>query len=105
MSADGSEPVEITYHPGDPQCPQLRLRVGDVVSVTLHGSPAYGWTPVEVVTGPLTLADTAAVAGTARAVVRATAAGEAELRSTSSFDGDRFGPRTRLWRLRVHVDP
>ncbi|MGW7406033.1 hypothetical protein ACWGI9_20265 [Streptomyces sp. NPDC054833] len=105
MSDNGPGRVEITYRPGDPQSSQLRLRVGDEVSVTLHGSPAYGWTPVEAVGGPLTLIETAAVAGTARAAVRATAPGQAELRSASSFRGDRFGPQTRLWRLHVHVDP
>jgi hypothetical protein len=89
----------------DPQSSELRLRVGDEVSVTLYGSPAYGWAPVEVAAGPLTLIETTAVGGTVRATVRATAAGETELRSTSSFRGDRFGPQTRLWRLHVHVDP
>ncbi|MFF4576045.1 hypothetical protein [Streptomyces sp. NPDC001410] len=105
MSDNGSARVEIIYRPGDPQSPQLRLRVGHEVSITLYGSPAYGWTPVEVVPGPMTLIETEAVAGTARAAVRATAPGEAELRSTSSFHGDRFGPQTRLWPLLVHIDP
>ncbi len=31
--------------------------------------------------------------------------GRAELRSTTSFRGDRFGPRTQLWRLVVDVLP
>ncbi|MEU6507850.1 hypothetical protein [Streptomyces sp. NPDC046942] len=43
--------------------------------------------------------------GTVRATVMAVGAGEAELRSTSSFRGDRFGPQTRLWRLLVDIGP
>lgn len=81
------------------------MRVGDEAAVTLHGSSAYGWTPVEVASGPLTVIDAGADEGTARATVRATGPGEAELRSASSFRGDRFGPQTRLWRLTVHIDP
>lgn len=81
------------------------MRAGGEVAVTLYGAPAYGWTPVEVTSGPLTVIDAGVDEGTARAIVRATAPGEAELRSTSSFRGDRFGPQTRLWRLTVHIDP
>jgi hypothetical protein len=44
-----------------------------------------------------------AAEGFVRARLRATAPVEAELRSTSSFGGDRFGPQTRLWRLLVHI--
>ncbi|WP_158692660.1 hypothetical protein [Streptomyces roseochromogenus] len=77
----------------------------DEVAITLYGSAAYGWTPVEVVTGPLTLVAAEATDGTVRVTVRAVGAGEAELRSTSFFRGDRFGPQTRLWRLLVRVEP
>ncbi|MCX4425899.1 hypothetical protein [Streptomyces mirabilis] len=103
MADDGVRRVEVTHRPGDAQNSSLRVRVGDEVLVTLHGSPGYGWNPVEVVAGPLTIADAGAVEGTVRATVRATGAGEGELRSTSSFRGDQFGPQTRLWRLLVHV--
>jgi len=105
MSDDGSGRVEIIYRPGDPQSSRIQMRVGDEVAVTLHGSSAYGWTSVEVVSGPLSVIDVGVDEGTARAIVRATAPGEAELRSTSSFRGDRFGPQTRLWRLTVHIGP
>jgi len=103
MSDDSSGRVEIVYRPGDPQSSRMQMRVGDEVAVTLQASAAYGWTPVEVASGPLTVIDAGADEGTARAIVRATAPGEAELRSTSSFRGDRFGPQTRLWRLTVHI--
>lgn len=103
MADDGSRRVDVTHRPGDAQRSPLRVRVGDEVLVTLHGSPGYGWNPVEVVAGPLTIVDVGVVEGTVRATVRATGSGEAELRSTSSFRGDRFGPQTRLWRLLVHI--
>jgi hypothetical protein len=104
MSDDGAERVEIVYRPGAPQSSRIQARVGDEVVVTLHGSPAYGWTPPEVASGPLTVLETGAAEGMAHATVRATAPGEAELRSTSTFRGDRFGPQTRLWRLLVHIE-
>lgn len=103
MSNDGTRRVEIVHRPGEAQSPPVQVRVGDEVAVTLHGSPAYGWTPVEVAAGSLTVIAAETAEGTAQAVVRATGPGEAELRSTSSFRGDRFGPQTRLWRLTVHV--
>ncbi|EST35161.1 hypothetical protein [Streptomyces roseochromogenus] len=101
---DGARRVDIVHRPGDPPSEALRVRVGDEIAVTLHGSPAYGWTPVEVTEGPLAVVEAHATEGTVHATFRATAAGVAGLRSTSSFRGDRFGPRTRLWRLQVHVD-
>ncbi|MGW0205780.1 hypothetical protein ACWDZ8_08100 [Streptomyces sp. NPDC003233] len=79
--------------------------MGDEVVVTLRGPAAYGWTPVEVVTGPLKVIAAETADGTVRATVRAVAAGAAELRSASSFRGDRFGPQTPLWRLLVDVEP
>lgn len=96
--------MDVVHRPGDPPGRPLRVRVGDEVVVTLHGSPAYAWTPVEVVAGPMAVISAGTDDGTAQARVRAAGAGEAELRSTSSFSGDRFGPRTRLWRLLVHVE-
>ncbi|MEV5878368.1 hypothetical protein AB0L75_29915 [Streptomyces sp. NPDC052101] len=104
MAHDGARRVDIVHRPGDPPSEPVRIRVGEEIAVALHGSPAYGWAPVEIVSGPLGVVDAEAAEGTIRAVVRATGAGEAELRSTSSFRGDRFGPRTRLWRLLVHID-
>ncbi|MET8957328.1 hypothetical protein ACWEO4_43990 [Streptomyces sp. NPDC004393] len=95
--------IEIIHHPGDPQGSGLQMRVGDELSITLHGSSAYGWAPVEVVAGPLTVVETEAAGGSAHATVRATCPGKGELRSTSSFRGDRFGPQTRLWKLLVHI--
>jgi hypothetical protein len=103
MSDESAGRREIVYRPGDPQSSELWMRVGDQVAVTLHGSAAYGWTPIEAIAGPLTVIDTETTETTVRATARATAPGEAELRSTSSFRGDRFGPQTRLWRLLVHV--
>jgi hypothetical protein len=97
--------VEVVYHPGDPQSSPLDVRNGTEIVITLHGSTSYGWTPIEVIAGPLTVVEAENDEETTTATVRATGPGEAELRSTSSFRGDRFGPRTRLWRLMVHVEP
>jgi antitoxin (DNA-binding transcriptional repressor) of toxin-antitoxin stability system len=101
----GNGPVEVVHHPGDPQGSPLRVRSGTEIVITLHGSPAYGWTPIEVVAGLLAVIEAGSDEETTTATVRATGPGEAELRSTSSFRGDRFGPRTRLWRLLVSVEP
>jgi len=97
--------VEVVHHPGDPQSSPLDIRSGTEIVITLHGSASYGWTPIEVIAGPLTVVEAGSDEGTTTATVRATGPGEAELRSTSSFGGDRFGPQTRLWRLVVHVEP
>ncbi|MER6737619.1 hypothetical protein [Streptomyces puniciscabiei] len=105
MAHDKARQVDVVHRPGDPPAPPLHVRVGDEVAISLCGSAAYGWTPVEVVTGPLTVIAAETTDGTVRATVRAAGVGEAELRSTSSFRGDRFGPQTRLWRLLVHVEP
>jgi hypothetical protein len=105
MVEHADEPVRVIYRPGDPRSSQLRVRSGTQIVVTLHGSPAYGWTPVEVAAGPLTVVEAGAGAGTTTVTVCTTGPGEGELRSTSTFAGDRFGPQTRLWRLLVHVDP
>ncbi|MGJ5752406.1 hypothetical protein [Streptomyces puniciscabiei] len=105
MARDEARQVEVVHRPGDPPEPPLHVQMGDEVHITLRGSPAYGWTPVEVVAGPLTVTASETTDGTVRATVDAVGAGEAELRSTSSFRGDRFGPQTRLWRLLVHVEP
>ncbi|MFE2474179.1 hypothetical protein [Streptomyces mirabilis] len=103
MTSDDAGRVTVVHRPGDPPIPPLQVQVGDEVVVRLHGSPGYGWTPVEVVTGPLEVLTAELAEGNVRALVRANGPGEGELRSTSSFRGDRFGPQTRLWRLTVHV--
>jgi hypothetical protein len=105
MVEHAGRPVEIVYRPGDPPSSPLYMRSGTELVITLHGSPGYGWTPIEVVAGRLAVIESEADEGTATATVRATGPGEAELRSTSSFRGDRFGPQTRLWRLLVSVEP
>ncbi|WBO62851.1 hypothetical protein [Streptomyces camelliae] len=105
MAHDEARQLEVVHRPGDPLAPPLHIQVGDEVAITLYGSAAYGWTSVEVVTGPLAVIAAETTDGTVRATVRAVGVGEAELRSASSFRGDRFGPQTRLWRLLVHVEP
>jgi hypothetical protein len=95
--------VDIEYHPGGVQLQDLEVAVGTRIRVTLHGSAAYGWEPVHADGSAVTVLQAEAVDGTSRALAVAVQAGEAELRATSSHVGDRFGPQTRLWRLRVTV--
>lgn len=95
----------MVHRPGERPGSPLQVQVGDEIVVTLHGSAVYGWTPVEVVAGPLTVIAAETTEGTVRATVRAAGVGAAELRSTSSYRGDRFGPQTRLWRMLVYVEP
>ncbi|WP_042411128.1 hypothetical protein [Streptacidiphilus carbonis] len=104
MDEGAREPVRIEYRAGDTQGGEVRVRRGAQITVTLHGSPGYGWTPITGVDGPVVLVSESVTDGTVQAVLRADTSGQAELRSTSSFRGDRFGPQTRLWRLVVQVD-
>ncbi|MCX3060549.1 hypothetical protein [Streptomyces beihaiensis] len=99
-----TERLVVVHDPGGPRNVRLRMAVGQEVAVTLHGTPGYGWTPVEVVDGPLAVIAGEVCEGVARAVVRAVGPGRGEVRSTSSFRGDGFGPQTRLWRLAVSVE-
>ena len=81
---------------------QTAVAAGEEITVTLEGSTAYGWSHVSV-EGQLSLLQQAESEGTVTARVLAVAPGAGEVRSSSSFRGDRFGPHTRLWRLRVEV--
>ncbi|MFI6685715.1 hypothetical protein [Streptomyces sp. NPDC050485] len=103
MAEEGAAPVHVTYHPGDPRSTELSVRVGDEIVLALHGTVGYAWAPVTGAEGPLVLVSAESREGVIRATVRARGEGEAELRSTSSFRGDRFGPQTLLWRLSVRV--
>jgi hypothetical protein len=104
MAENGDEPVRVEYRAGDPLSGGLRVRQGADIGVTLHGSPTYGWLPIVGAEGPLVMVSQSVSEGTVEAVLRAQGSGEVELRSTSAFTGDRFGPQTRLWRLTVHVE-
>lgn len=102
--AEGGEPtVHITYHPGDPRTCEVAVRPETDIVITLHGTAGYEWAPISGATGLLAMVSGDTRDRVTRATVRAVAEGKAELRSTTSFQGDRFGPQTQLWRLRVTI--
>ncbi|MEZ0064488.1 hypothetical protein ABIA32_000476 [Streptacidiphilus sp. MAP12-20] len=94
--------MEIRYRAGDPLVSHAEVALGQEIRITLEGSEAYGWS-APVASGSLVLLDVGESQGTVTARALAGTGGEGELRAASSFRGDRFGPQTRLWRLRVHV--
>lgn len=63
MAYDGARRVDLVHCPGDSPGSPLQVRVGDEVVITLHGSLGYGWTPVEVVAGPVTVIEAEATRG------------------------------------------
>ena len=96
--------VEVSYQPGDARVGELCVRVGTEITVTLHGSSGYKWTPVTSSDAVIAVVVSSTGGGTGQALVRATAAGDAVLRATTSFTADPYGPPTRLWQLTVHVE-
>lgn len=105
MTSDANDPERhtISHRSGDPLPDDLRLSVGDEIVIILHGSPAYGWTAVTTSDDHVVAVHASSSHGTTTAVAHALGVGTATLRSTATFSGDRFGPQTRLWQLRVHV--
>ena len=110
--------VAAIYRIGDPLPGALTVSQGTEIAVTLIGTQGYGWTAVESLRPEVVGVSTDAgsetdtdddAAGASDRVTQALAvaleAGRAELRSTASFRGDRFGPRTLLWRLTIDVAP
>jgi hypothetical protein len=102
---DGERPHRtLVHHLGDPLPDELTLPLGGEFTVTLHGTPAYAWTPVATSDpGTVALTTSGVTDGTATATARALRPGAATLQATATFTGDRFGPPTRLWRLRVRI--
>ena len=97
------EPLTVTYHPDQPLPDDLTVTVGTACEIVLHGTAAYGWTTVTSTDQGIVAVSGTTLEGTATTTARALRPGTATLRATSAFTGDRFGPRTRLWQLRVHV--
>ena len=88
-----------------PQSGSLGVRVGAELVITLQKAPGYAWTAVESLRPQVVNVLRSGHGATATATARAVTAGEAELRWSSSFTGDPFGPPTLLWRLTVTVLP
>jgi hypothetical protein len=91
---------------GEPQPGELCVHAGTEVVITLRGAPGYTWTPVRSsAPAVVSVSATLTTDGVASATGHALTPGQAELRSTTSFTGDPFGPPTLLWRLIIRVVP
>lgn len=99
----GAERVELTYRLDGPPPAAVSVRAAAELVITLRAAPGYAWTAVESLAPQVVTVLRSGRGATVTATARAEAAGEAELRWTSSFTGDPFGPPTRLWRLTVTV--
>lgn len=95
--------VELSYRLDGPRSSSVCVRVGTELVITLEGAPGHAWSAVESLQQTVVRVLRSDRGATATAVARAVAAGDAELRWTSSFTGDPYGPPTLLWRLKVTV--
>lgn len=94
------------HRPGDAWEAQSRLAVGQCLVLELHPAGGYRWSTVEC-SDPLvaSVAGSVDADGIARFTVSAHRPGAAVLSATTAHTGDRFGPQTRIWRLRLRVEP
>lgn len=97
--------VSFEHHPGDPWSAEICLVVGARLRITLMPARGYRWTVVESSDPAVGEVTSNAVQpdGAATASVNAAGPGQAILRATTTFAGDRFGPPTRLWQLTLQV--
>lgn len=95
----------LVHRPGDSWEAEAELTVAAVLTVELHPAGGYRWSPI--VSSDTAVAEISgyvdAQDGVARFKVLAKAAGSAELSATTEHFGDRFGPPTRRWVLRLRV--
>ena len=104
---NGGEPIgRVVHRPGDAWEAQSRLAVGQRLVLELHPAGGYRWSAVEC-SDPLvaSVAGSVDAGGIARFTVSAHRPGSAVLSATTAHTGDRFGPPTRIWRLRLTVEP
>ena len=110
MTEDGpggpTTPVFV-HRPGDAWEAEAELAVGAVLAVELHPAGGYRWSPVvssdDAVARVSGAVDVDEADGVVRLAVLGRAAGSAELSATTEHFGDRFGPPTRRWVLRLRV--
>jgi hypothetical protein len=86
-----------------PRSDSLCVRASTELVITLRKAPGYVWAAVESLRPQVVTVLQSGHGMTVTATARAVSAGEAELRWSSSFAGDPFGPPTLLWRLTVTV--
>jgi hypothetical protein len=95
--------VELSYRLDGPRPGSVCVRAGTELVMTLEETRGYAWTAVESLHPTVVRVLRSGRGPRVTAVARAVAAGDAELRWTSSFTGDPHGPPTLLWRLMVTV--
>lgn len=95
--------VELSYRLDGPRPGDVYVRAGTELVITLEETRGYAWTAVESLHPTVVQVLRSGRGPNVTAVARAVAAGDAELRWTSSFTGDPYGPPTLLWRLKVTV--
>jgi len=95
--------VELSYRLDGPRPGSVCVRAGTELVVTLEETRGYAWTAVTSLRPAVVRVLRSGAGPKVTAVARAVAAGDAELRWTSSFTGDPHGPPTLLWQLTVTV--
>jgi hypothetical protein len=95
--------VELSYRLDGRRLSSVCVRAGAELVITLERAPGHAWTAVESLQPQVVRVLRSSRGETVTAVAHAGAAGTAELRWTSSFTGDPYGPPTLLWRLTVTV--
>lgn len=107
MSEDTSgEPATsvFVHRPGDAWEAAAELAVAAVLVVSLHPAGGYRWSPIVSSDGAVAeVFGTVGDDGAARFRVLGKSAGSAVLSATTKHLGDRFGPPTRRWVLRLRV--
>jgi hypothetical protein len=96
--------IEVSYQLGDQPTPELCVRVGTEIRITLRGPNGYRWTPVTSSNEQIAALVSSVGGSVGQAQVRAVAVGGAVLRATTSFTADPYGPPTRLWQVTVRVE-
>ena len=95
--------VELSYRLDGPRPGGVCVVAGTELVITLEETRGYAWTAVESLHPAVVRVLRSSQGPKVTAMARAVAAGDAELRWTSSFTGDPYGPPTLLWRLTVTV--
>lgn len=104
-SPGGFATSTFVHRPGDAWTAEADLTVAAVLAVELHPAGGYRWSPI--VSSESAVAEISGSVdeddGVARFTIVAKAAGSAELSATTEHFGDRFGPPTRRWVMRLRV--
>lgn len=95
--------VELSYRLQESRSGRICVKAGTELVIKLQESPGHAWTAVESLSPHVVRVLHSGRGASLTATARAVTPGEAELRWTASFTGDRFGPPTLLWRLTVVV--